>query len=725
MIRFGLRLALAGGREAVLRFVVLAVAVALGTALLLSTVAGVRALDAQTGRGAWLRGTQAAAGAPSGDPVVWSGREDRFGGRGIWRIDVGLKGPNPPAVPGIPRLPGPGEYYVTQALHDLIATNPTDQLAARFTGHEVGIIDASAVPSPDALVAVLGRTPHEVGGIPGAREVTAVSNRPLRLPVAALDLILSVIAGGLLFPLLIFIGTATRLSATRREQRFAAMRLIGATPRQVTQLAAVESAAAAVVGTAVGFALFPALRQAMAAVPLTTERFFTDDLSPGVVGYVLIALGIPIGAAVAAALAMRRVRISPLGVVRHVTPKPPRAWRLIPATAGLLELAYFIGRRPETSNGQTAAFLPGFLLVMVGLVIAGPWLTMVGASLLARRARRLPALVAARRLADNPQAAFRSISGVMLALFVVSVATGVIGTMNFERGVHYGALESMTLVQYADRSGIPASVGSPERLRSVEGVTFAVALPDNPDDGPNSPSNLIACADLAAIPQYGRCAPGAEYAQIWGNLVGFDRIRTGVGADTVWPASPVTAEQAKTLTVDTFVLGVDGSAAGLERARTALELLYQDYGVPPLTEVERGSDSRSQMMLFQRLADVIMLFSLPIAGCSLAVSVAAGIADRKRPFSLLRLTGVPMRALRSVVALESVVPLLAATVLAAGTGFLAAQLFVRAQLHYDLKAPDWTYYALTAAGLAVSLAIIAATLPLLQRVTGPETARNE
>ncbi|MFD0575340.1 FtsX-like permease family protein [Dactylosporangium darangshiense] len=107
------------------------------------------------------------------------------------------------------------------------------------------------------------------------------------------------------------------------------------------------------------------------------------------------------------------------------------------------------------------------------------------------------------------------------------------------------------------------------------------------------------------------------------------------------------------------------------------------------------------------------------------MSVAAGISDRRRPFSLLRLTGVPLRMLRRVVALESAVPLLAVAVLASVTGFGAAQLFLRAQMDYTLSPPGWSFYALAATGLAVSLAIIASTLPLLERVTGPETARNE
>ena len=62
-------------------------------------------------------------------------------------------------------------------------------------------------------------------------------------------MVLSVAAAALLFPVLVFIGAATRLSAARREQRFAAMRLVGATPRQIATIATVESSVAAIAGT--------------------------------------------------------------------------------------------------------------------------------------------------------------------------------------------------------------------------------------------------------------------------------------------------------------------------------------------------------------------------------------------------------------------------------------------------------------------------------------------
>jgi hypothetical protein len=121
----------------------------------------------------------------------------------------------------------------------------------------------------------------------------------------------------------------------------------------------------------------------------------------------------------------------------------------------------------------------------------------------------------------------------------------------------------------------------------------------------------------------------------------------------------------------------------------------------------------------------VILASLPIAGCGLAVSVIAGLTDRRRSFSLLRLAGTPVSLLRRVVALESAVPLLAVAVVSACLGLLVAELFLRSQLGLNLVPPGPAYYGYIAGGLALSLAVIAATMPLLNRLTGPESARSE
>ena len=66
-----------------------------------------------------------------------------------------------------------------------------------------------------------------------------------------------------------------------------------------------------------------------------------------------------------------------------------------------------------------------------------------------------------------------------------------------------------------------------------------------------------------------------------------------------------------------------------------------------------------------------------------------------------------------------------AAAIAAGAGLLAADLFLHAQFSVSLRSPGTTYYLSVIAGLLISLGAIATTLPLLNRITGPETARNE
>ncbi len=109
---------------------------------------------------------------------------------------------------------------------------------------------------------------------------------------SSVDLVLSVVALAVLAPALIFIATATRLSAARREQRFAAMRLVGATPGQVSRLAATESTAAAILGAAVGFGVFFLLRGPVSGIPFIGQRFFPGELrlSPPDI----LAVGVPV-----------------------------------------------------------------------------------------------------------------------------------------------------------------------------------------------------------------------------------------------------------------------------------------------------------------------------------------------------------------------------------------------------------------------------------------------
>jgi hypothetical protein len=761
MIRLGLRLTLAGGREAVARLTVIAAAVAVGVGLLLISLAGINAVNTQNARYAWLNtGTgsatraDAAANSSSGGrsatpaPLWWLLRADMFHGQIVGRVEVAATGPDSPVPPGIPRLPGPDEFYASPALSTLLRSVPPAQLGDRYPGRQIGTIGPAALPAPNTLLIIVGDTAEHLAPQPRATRVTSIETTTpsncfgeycavaAGIDASGIDLILSVVVLGLLFPVLIFIGTATRLSAARREQRFAAMRLVGATPRQVSVIAAVESVLAAVAGVAAGFGLFYALRPAAARYPFTGAPFFTSDLSLNLADILLVAVGVPVAAAVVVQLALRRVHISPLGVSRRVTPAAPRAWRLVPLLAGIAELAVVLAvGAPPTSVGQMEAYLPGFLLILAGLVTAGPWLTMAGARAMARRARRPAALIAARRLADDPRAGFRAISGLVLALFVSTVALAVITSIAANRSAPGGAIGSDVLFDQftngpADPGSVPALPATAlADLRSIPGVQGVTEIHTNPlgstvDLGRLEaiPAGLTSCAELARVPTLGQCPPGAVAAAVPAGGFVWNDAR-GPQSATVWPAADISTERLAALPVRAFAVGTDGSATAIEQARTLLEAAYPVRGGPP--ETIRESFSHNDTTEWQQLADVMILASLVVAGCTLTVSVVGGLSERRRPFSLLRLTGVPLGVLRRVVALESAVPLLVVALVSIAAAFVAAQLFLRAQMGYTLRPPGVPYCVTVLAGLAASLGIIAGTLPLLKRITGPETARNE
>ncbi|MGW4380232.1 FtsX-like permease family protein [Kitasatospora sp. NPDC004531] len=642
-------------------------------------------------------------------------------------------------------MPGPGEYYLSPALARLADEMPPAQLADRFQGRRIGILGAAALPSPDSLVALVGRSPQELREQRDAVLVDSVAAAApdkcgdcvVGIKSNGIDLILTVVSGALVFPVLILIGTATRLNAARREQRFAAMRLVGATPRQVSVVSAVEAAVAAAIGVLVGFVPFLALRGTVAQAQLTGSPFFRSDLTLSSGQIAAVALGVPLAAAVAARIALRRVQISPLGVSRRVTPKPPRAWRVVPLVAGLVELVAFLVWHPESVPGQVRGYLSSFLLIALGLVLSGPWLTMIGATLLARRTQRPATLIAVRRLADNPTAGFRAVSGLVLALLVMTATIGVITAIGEERDHPHGGPQFNNLL-VNDLSGgyeedrRPVSQGRPappelvERLQNVPGVRTvllthpaAEAVQVHTGEGDETSRQVVDCRRLNAIGLYGHCAPGAQAAYVAYVWSGWSDESA-----TQWPTAPYTADQLAALGVLNVVVDTDGSTAAVEQARTMVDTAYPGTR-QAMTLAESWKLAGADMRAFRQLADAVILATFPIAGCSLAVSVAGSLSERKRPFSLLRLTGVSLGTLRRVVAMESVVPLLVMATVAVGVGLLAADLFLRSQLKYSLHALGAGYWAVVAAGLAVALAVIGATLPLLRRITGPETARNE
>jgi len=535
---------------------------------------------------------------------------------------------------------------------------------------------------------------------------------------------------------LILIATASRLSAARREERFAAMRLVGATPRQISVVSAVEAAVAAVAGVAVGFALFFVFRPLLYHVPFTGAPLAEGDLSLHWTDIVLTVIAVPVAAVVSARLALRRVQISPLGVSRRASSRPPRIARVVPLLAGITVLAYFdAAGKPGSNGGQLLELLVGFVLLLVGLVLGGPWFTTAGSRLMVKRASRPATLLAARRLLDNPKAAFRFISGLVIALFVMSATIGALSS--FAAATTSSGGGSVGKETLADpfctfsTSNCPTSAQVPSvpgqvlaELRTTPGVQSVTVVHQSRSQAQEMNSfGVVACDQLARTPAIGKCAPGATVATIGyflSNLLGHNSD----ASSTVWPSAHLSVADVARLPVDAVVVATNGSSGSLERARTTLERAFPFQGGGDAVDAVDPSTARLLTMI-QDMTDVIIVASLIIAACSLAVNIAAGLGERKRPFSLLRLTGVPIGVLRRVVALESALPLLLVAAVSIVVGLVSAALYLHSQVGIAFSIPGIAYWATVVGGLAASLAIIASTFPLLSQITGPEGARNQ
>ncbi len=744
MIRLGLRLTLGSGREALLRVLVTAAAVALGVGLLLAALAGINGLHAQSDRGAWLN--SAVQPTPPTSPASglwWEPSTDSFGGQLIDQIDVAAAGPGAPIPPGMSRLPGPGQYFASPELVSLLRSQPADELRDRYPGRLVGTIGGAGLPSPNSLIIVIGHSVGQLSKQPAAIEIGAI-HRGLancygcQSVVGSGPVLEFILVGGavaLVLPVLILIATASRLSAVRREERFASMRLVGATPRQISTISAVEAVIAALAGVVLGFGLFFAVRPLLYHVPFTGAPLAQGDLSLHAVDILIAVVGVPIAAVVSARLALRRVQISPLGVTRRVRRRPPGIARIIPLLAGIAFLAYFdAAGKPGAIGSQLLELLVGFALLIVGLVLAGPWFTTAGSRIMAKRASRPATLIAGRHLLDNPKAAFRFVSGLVIALFVASAAIGALSSVTQVTG---GGSANASLSTLADPfctysttdcptasvvASVPASVL--HELRATPGVQGVAVVHEAPNQTQEGRSfGVVACDELATTPAIGRCAPRATVASV-GYFLSKVLGHTANASTTTWPSWNLSATQLASLPVSAVVVATNGSSGAIERVRTELERAFPLQGTPVTVEALGPSTARLLTMI-QAMTDVIIVASLIIAACSLAVNIAAGLAERRRPFSLLRLTGVPRKLLHRVVTLESALPLLLVAAVSIVVGLLAAALYLHSQVGLAFSLPGFSYWATVIGGLAASMAIIAATFPILDRITGPEVARNE
>ena len=228
----------------------------------------------------------------------------------------------------------------------------------------------------------------------------------------------------LALPVLALAGQCIRLGAPARDRRLAAIRLAGATPGQAVLVASAETAVAGALGSVLGLGLYLLLRAALHRRDPAGRLLLPTDVLPAPALLVPALLLVPLLAGAIGALLLRRVIISPVGVVRRTRDHKPLPWPGVLIVAGLVLFA--VPGRLDRTPGETVLMLcltAGVALTMIGVVLGTGWISYTAGRLL-RLGRRPAMLLAGRRLMADPWNGSRTLAALLAGVVAGAIAIG-------------------------------------------------------------------------------------------------------------------------------------------------------------------------------------------------------------------------------------------------------------------------------------------------------------
>lgn len=307
-------------------------------------------------------------------------------------------------------------------MNALLASAP---LLLRRRGALADVLPVIAFAAATAIIAtVLGGAAAFVGRIPpGEVPMTGEASVMPFLAICAL------IASVLLVPSAVGLGgSAARLSLARREQDLATMRLVGGTGGQVGSVAVLDVAAQSVLGTVLGLGVHLAATPALTRLDFGFTPFSVSDLLLPLWAYPVLGLALVLIAAGSAAVSLTGVVLSPLGVARDSRVVRMSVLRVVLWVALILGFIVFMNVGGalvgEGGAGMAIAIMVLFVAAIVaGINVVGPFIVWATALVLAKIAPTPSLMVGARRLAGDPRAGWRAVSGITFALVIAGFLT--------------------------------------------------------------------------------------------------------------------------------------------------------------------------------------------------------------------------------------------------------------------------------------------------------------
>lgn len=729
LVQLGARLSVGAGRGGRLRLILMASGSAVAafvvlTALALSGLAEQQdareqhiapAMDGQLTTGAQLMGSVIADG--------WNGHELR-------RVVLAEAGPGAPLPPGVERLPRSNEVVVSPALLKLIRSEPL--VAQRFPQSVSGTIGRKGLVEPGQLIAYVGVSDaSEIWNplaIEGWGNPSASGNLdPRAARTVGLLVLLTLVA-----PVVMFMATCARLSATARTQRLAALRLIGLSPWRTQLVNSIELLIVGAGGSLLGLAAWLAWHHLVPTVQVGSFGWYSSDLWSGpmtmtVALVALITLTVAVGL-VGGHAGIRR----PLEVRRERSIRSISWWRAAPLAAGIVLLAW--SWHTAGVRGQFISWMAPFALGMVataiGLVLVIPFGALLFGRVLGRSSR--PAVVlAGARLRHEPAVGGRVVAAMAIALFAAGFAQVVLtsvdvafaGTDENQVGpvfnlTAYGTTTDAS--RYAAISDLNVALPKlrlgPDQIDAVAATCAQLRAATTGDiAGCQEGQPLV----VRSISIGGRPSSGATQVDVDRALTSAGLPRSAGSIDLAFPQGNGSFSTAVIIPPDlappTTQFTVPFSGSTFDPQAVVAGLAAVDPGAvwdSGVTGVDRLDSAR----IYTGIVAVGTASALGVALLAIVIATLDRTIERAGPQARLAALGTSASTIRTAIALQ-VLPVSAAVLVASGA---AATLGGSSYLRWGdpaINIPLGPIAALT--GLGVASALLATFVAVLATVTRP------
>lgn len=653
------------------------------------------------------------------------------------------------------KMPADNEIWVTPALKRLIDEHQL--LKERY--QELTIkskFPESLAPSPDSLMllfrisdAALKNPQARLGAISASDIEKIRANQKMKNNSQNQLFYTIIIAIGviLITPVLVLVTEVARINITQRERKYATLSLVGATMHQIGLIITIEALPLGLVGTALGLLLFtqfgiPILSQ----ISLNGSAFWMSDLGLprpiyGIIGVLIVACILLSNLQV-----VRRIKLSPLIVSRsNGVKKHPSMLSAIPLIAGIggLYLLSGYGKSWYADNTATGSIVIAslLLLIIIGIVMCGPYLIYLLSFAMEKISQRASGILATYRLRLTSRNTFRSISGIVIALFVGSLLVTLLAIVQHSSEKRSETVPIVSLLPI-DKLQRPLQIKITESSKGIDEALISKL------------ENNTTLADLATqtyIQKYFQ-AKGDEENALQGNY--YDSCqqlqrRTQLLCPDNFSGKPIitvqqtTVDSSGTMRAQTRI--VNANTVNGEISTSSYVIIAKDQAayaqIIELAESIASSYQRktgavvtvgysrfdtmnpaAQIKNLSKLIVAILAVVIATGGLSIFVSVVGNIYERKRTFIQLRILGANLSNLICSLAAEIAMPLTMLSVVAVSLGvfscyFLLSTIdaFHNDQLTFTFPGAHFWVALFAANLLCVSLSLI--TIPILAQIT--------